>query len=271
MSDRPPIFALILTAWSIALSPSAFAAPAPDPAPAPAAVSPPKPGPIVFVAASLKPALEPIAAAWQAQTGKAPLLTYGTSDALAKDIEKGTAADLFISADGAAIEYAEKHQLLKVETRRRILSNELVLIEPAETTVSLKITRGLDLTSEIGDGKLAVCVPETCADGPYAKEALEWMGAWQGLAGKLVPKEGTDAIGMVARGEAKLGIVYATDAKAEPKVKTVDTFPSASHSPIFYTAALVTKSKNADAGLFFSYLRSQAATKLFREYGFAIR
>jgi molybdate transport system substrate-binding protein len=227
------------------------------------------PAPIVFAAASMKTALDAVAAAWKAQAGKIVSIAYASSATLAKQIEQGAPADIFISADLKWMDYLEKAKLVRAGTRQNLFGNKLVLIEPGETDVKLEIAKGFDLAGAADDGKIAVCMIDSCPAGIYAKEALESLGVFAGVEPKLAQVDNVrNALTLVSRGEAKFGIVYATDAKADPKVKLVGTFPASSHSKIVYPVALIAASANPDAALFFAYLTSQAATKIFLEQGF---
>jgi molybdate transport system substrate-binding protein len=228
-------------------------------------------GPVVFAAASMKTALDAIAEAWKTQKGKSPSISYASSAVLAKQIEQGAPADIFISADLVWMDYLDKAKLIKQGTRRSLLGNKLVLIEPADANSNLKIASGFDLAGATGDGKIAVCTIASCPGGIYAKEAFEKLGVWTSVEGKLAQADTIrNALTLVARGEARFGIVYATDAKAEPKVKVVDIFPETSHSPIVYPVAVVADSKNPDAPAFVAFLTSQAAVKILTDQGFTI-
>jgi molybdate transport system substrate-binding protein len=227
--------------------------------------------PVVFAAASTKTALDAVAAAWKADTGKAVSIAYASSAALAKQIEQGAPADIFISADLKWMDYLEKAKLIRAGTRKNLFGNKLVLIEPSDADVKLEITTGFDLAGATGDGKIAVCAIDSCPAGIYAKEALESLGAFASVEPKLAQADNVrNALNLVSRGEARFGIVYATDAKADPKVKVVGIFPAWSHSPIVYSVALIAASGNPDAALFLAYLASQAATRFFREQGFEV-
>jgi molybdate transport system substrate-binding protein len=231
----------------------------------------PAAAPVVFAAASMKTALDAVAAAWKADTGKTVSIAYASSAALAKQIEQGAPADIFISADLKWMDYLEKSKLIQAGTRRNLLGNKLVLIEPSDADVTLEIAKGFDLAGTAGDGKIAVCMIDSCPGGIYAKEALESLGVFADVEPRLAQADNVrNALNLVARDEAKFGIVYATDAKADPKVKVVGTFPESSHSPIVYPVALIAASANPNAALFLAYLTSQAATKIFLEEGFEI-
>jgi molybdate transport system substrate-binding protein len=227
--------------------------------------------PVVFAAASMKTALDAVAAAWKAQTDKTVSIAYASSAVLAKQIEQGAPADIFISADLKWMDYLEKAKLIRAGTRRNLLGNKLVLIQPGDSDVKLDIAKGFDLAGATGDGKIAVCMIDSCPGGIYAKEALESLGVFASIEPKLAQADNVrNALNLVSRGEAKFGIVYATDARADPKVKVVGTFPASSHSPIVYPVALVAASTNPDATLFLAYLTSRAATKIFTGQGFEI-
>lgn len=196
--------------------------------------------PVVFAAASLKNALDAAGADWQKDTGRRVVFSYEASSALARQLEAGAPADIFISADLDWMDWAEQHKLIRPGSRETLLGNALVLIAPADAKIDFKIAPGANLAAALGDSRLAVGEVTSVPAGKYAKEALEKLGMWQGVANKLAP--GNDvraALNFVARGEVRLGIVYATDAHAEPKVRIVDTFPASSHPPILYPAALV--------------------------------
>ena len=227
--------------------------------------------PIVFAAASMKTALDAAAAAWKADTGKTVSIAYASSAALAKQIELGAPADIFISADLKWMDYLEKAKLIGAGTRQNLFGNKLVLIEPSDADTTLEIAKNFDLAGAAGDGKIAVCMIDSCPAGLYARQALESLGVFASVEPKLAQADNVrNALTLVSRGEAKFGIVYATDARADPKVKVVGTFPASSHSPIVYPVALIASSANPDAAFFLAYLTSQAATKIFLEQGFEI-
>jgi molybdate transport system substrate-binding protein len=226
---------------------------------------------VVFAAASLKTALDAIAAAFEKETGNKLSITYASSAVLAKQIDQAAPADIFISADLQWMDYVEKANLIKPLTRRNLLGNKLVLVEQAELDTKLEIEKGFDLAGVTGDGKIAVCTIASCPAGVYAKESLESLGVFASVEPKLAQAENVRAaLALVARGEARFGIVYATDAKAEPKVRVVGTFPEQSHKPIVYPVALVATSTNPAAPKAISFLSSQAATKIFLAQGFGI-
>jgi len=224
----------------------------------------------VFAAASLKDALDENVRAYQVGTGDKIVVSYAASSALAKQIESGAPADLFISADLDWMDYLERRGLVKVDTRRNLLRNRLVLIAPADSRISVKIEPGFPLARVLGDGRLAMANPDAVPAGKYGKAALEALGVWKDVAPKVVGAENVRAaLVLVSRGEAPLGIVYRTDAAVEPKVRILAEFPENSHPPIIYPAAVTTAGRSA-AGAFLESLSKPAARAVFRKYGFQI-
>lgn len=224
---------------------------------------------VVFAAASLSTALNAIQPIFTQDKNQPIAISYASSGTLAKQIEQGAPADVFISADTKWIDYLSKKNLLAPGTRRDLLGNELVLIEPADGQTKLDIKPGFDLAALTGDGKIAVCTVASCPAGIYAKEAFTKLGVWGAVEPKLAQAANVrDALALVARGEAKFGVVYATDAKAEPKVRVVGVFPADSHSSIVYPVAVVASSKNANAAVFEAFLTSQPAVKILTKQGF---
>lgn len=220
-------------------------------------------GPTVLAAASLQESLEEAAKAWEAQGHPAPVLSFAGSSALARQVEQGAPADLFISADQEWMDYLAEKNLIQPATRTDLLTNRIVLVAPKSGTV-----RSLDT---LGSGKLALADPEAVPAGRYAKAALESLGEWQAVESKVVPAENVRAaLALVERGEAQLGIVYATDAKATDKVEVVREFPATSHPPIRYPAALLARSDNPEAKLFLVFLSSAEANRIFASHGFGI-
>jgi molybdate transport system substrate-binding protein len=225
----------------------------------------------VFAAASLKNALDEIAAAWQAETGKPTAISYAASSALAKQIEEGAPADIFFSADLAWMDYLAERTLILEDSRHSLLGNRIVLVAPADSTVEATIGANFPLAELLGDGYLAMADPEAVPAGKYGKAALEKLGVWDSVAGKVAAAENVRAaLLLVSRGEAPLGIVYRTDVAAEPGVRIVDTFPADSHPPIVYPVAAVASSTNPDRAAFLDYLRSPAARAVFEKQGFTV-
>ncbi|MHB8883482.1 MAG: molybdate ABC transporter substrate-binding protein [Methylovirgula sp.] len=230
-----------------------------------------QPGPVVFAAASMKTALDAIAKAFATATGEEAKISYASSGVLAKQIVEGAPADIFISANVKWMDYLDKAKLLRPGTRRELLSNALVLIAPADAHTEMKIAPGFPLAKALGSGKLAVCTMASCPAGIYAKQALTNLGVFKDVEPKLAQAENVrSALLLVARGEAPFGIVYATDAEAEPKVKVVGTFPESSHKEIVYPIAILARSTDPDAANFVAFLTSQAAVKILTHQGFTI-
>ncbi|HEY4136647.1 MAG TPA: molybdate ABC transporter substrate-binding protein [Alphaproteobacteria bacterium] len=226
---------------------------------------------LVFAAASMKNALDDIAKQWQAETGKSVKVSYGGSSALAKQIEQGAPADLFISADTDWMKYVADKNLIKADTRVDMLGNRIVLVAGKDDKSTLKIAPGFKLSDAVGTGKLAMANVDSVPAGKYGKAALEKLGVWDSVSGKVAQSDDVRAaLALVSRGEAPFGIVYATDAAADPGVRVVDTFPLDTHPPIIYPAAVLAGSTNADANAFLTYMRSAKAKPLFEKQGFAV-
>ncbi len=224
----------------------------------------------VFAAASLKNALDEADAAFTKATGVKVTASYAASSALARQIEQGAPADVFISADLQWMDYAAEHRLVRPETRVNLLGNRLVLIAPRDAALdTVAIGPGFDLARLAGNGRIAVADVAAVPAGKYAKAALEKLGAWAGVEAKLAQAENVRAaLAFVARGETPLGIVYATDASIEPKVKIVGAFPDGSYPPVTYPVALTADSRNPAAARYLAFLRSPAAKATFEKYGF---
>ena len=223
----------------------------------------------VFAAASMKNALDEIDAAYTAKTGVKVTVSYAASSALAKQIEQGAPADVFISADTDWMDYAIGKRTINEPTRINLLGNSIVLIAPKDAKVgNVSIGAGFDLAKLAGDGKVATGDVKSVPVGKYAKAALEKLGSWQAAEPKFAMAESVRAaLTLVARGEATLGIVYSTDAKVEPGVKVVGTFPADSHPAIIYPVAATMTAKPETAN-YLAFLRSTAAKNIFEKYGF---
>lgn len=225
---------------------------------------------VVLAAASLQESLEAAADLWASRGHTKPTLSFAASSALARQVEAGAPADLFISADEEWMDTLAAKGLIRDQTRASMLGNALVLIAPANSTVALTASRGFALSSALRGGRLAMADPEGVPAGRYAKQALESLGVWNEVAGQLAAGDNVRAaLALVAKGEAPLGIVYATDAAAEPKVRVVATFPAESHTPITYPIALLKTSRNGEAESFRSFLLSPEGQAVFRRYGFS--
>jgi molybdate transport system substrate-binding protein len=229
----------------------------------------PVPGSIlVFAAASLSDVLQAVDAAFTAATGIQVRTSFASSSVLAKQIDAGAPADVFVSADREWMDYLGQHSLLKDGSRRDLLGNQLVLIAPADSTVKLKITRGFDLLSALHGARLSMGDPDSVPAGIYGKQALTQLNVWEPVSDHLVRAENVRAaLAYVARGEAPLGIVYRTDALAEKRVRIVDTFPEDSHAPITYPVARMLQSQ-PQARRYSDFLGSEAARQIFVARGF---
>ena len=226
----------------------------------------------VFAAASLKEALDEAAAAYRRQTGVPVRVSYAASSALARQIEQGAPADVFFSADLEWMDYLQQRNRLDVATRRSLLGNRLVLIAPRASKAQVDLKRPATLLAALGDGRLAVGQTRTVPAGKYAKASLESLSLWNGVRPRLAESESVRAaLMLVARGETPLGIVYASDAKSEPDVRVVATFPEDSHPPIVYPVAALRGARAAQATRFVQWLASPAADALFTKRGFAVK
>lgn len=225
----------------------------------------------VFAAASLKTALDEVSAAWKAETGKEAANSYAASSALAKQIEEGAPADIFFSADLDWMTYLADRNLVKPGTDLQLLGNEIVLIAPADSNAELKIENGFPLAELLGDGRLAMGDVKAVPAGKYGRSALESLGVWASVESKIAQAENVRAaLKLVATGEAPLGIVYRTDAMAEPAVRIAGIFPAASHKPIVYPVAPVVTSTNSDTAEFVAFLQSARALEVFKTQGFTL-
>jgi molybdate transport system substrate-binding protein len=225
----------------------------------------------VFAAASLKNALDDTNAAFTKATGIKVVASYEASSALAKQIEQGAPADIFISADLRWMDYANEHKLIKPDTRVNLLGNKLVLITPKDSRLDhVAIGDGFDIAKLAGDGRIAVADVKAVPAGLYAKAALEKLGAWTAAEPKLAQAENVRAtLAFVARGETPVGIVYETDARIEPKVKIIGAFPDGSYPPVTYPVAATASGKAATAARYLSFLATPAAKAIFERYGFS--
>lgn len=222
----------------------------------------------VFAAASMKTALDQIGNAWKAKSGKDVVATYGSSATLAKQIEQAAPADIFISADLAWMDELAKNNLIKTESRKKLVGNTLVLVAASGSKLDPKIE---DLAATLGAEKIALGDIKSVPAGKYAKAALDSLNLWSAIEKQVVMQDNVRAaLALVARGEAKLGIVYGSDAKAESKVEVVTTFPESSHAKIIYPAAVIVASKNPDAQAFLDFLATKDAQLIFAANGFTL-
>ncbi|HEY5761206.1 MAG TPA: molybdate ABC transporter substrate-binding protein [Steroidobacter sp.] len=226
---------------------------------------------IVFAAASLTDVLQQAGPLYTKQSKVEVKFSFAASSALAKQIESGARADAFLSADQDWMNYLQERKLIKTETRSDLLGNRLVLIAPKDSKVTLKLQKGAPLLAALGpNGRLSTGDPDSVPVGKYAKAALGNLDLWSAIEPRLVRADNVRvALMYVARGEAPLGIVYATDAAAEPQVRVVDLFPESSHAPISYPMAATTTA-SAETASFLKFLRGDAARAIFTKAGFTI-
>jgi molybdate transport system substrate-binding protein len=226
---------------------------------------------VVFAAASLKTALDAVAADFEAATGNTVTISYAGSNALATQIIEGAPADIFLSAAVTWMDEVEKAGLVVEGRRVDLLGNRLVLVAHGTGAPSVEIGAGFDLKALLGDGKLAMAMVDSVPAGQYGKEALEGLGVWSAVEGSVAQSENVRAaLALVASGEAPYGVVYGSDAVAEAGVSVVGTFPTDSHKPIVYPAALLTVAADAADRAFFEALSADAADARFAGQGFAI-
>lgn len=224
----------------------------------------------VFAAASLTEALDRIAAAWEAETGKRAVMSYAGSSALARQIAEGAPADIFISASADWMDALAASGDIQPETRRDILGNSLVLIAHG-TADPVTIDETLDLAALLDGGRLSMAMVDSVPAGIYGKQALTSLGLWDEVEPLVAQSDNVRAaLAFVAQDEAPLGIVYATDAAVQDNVTVIGTFPTGSHDPITYPAALTTQSESSDAAAFLDFLGSPPAVEIWTSFGFTI-
>ena len=226
---------------------------------------------VAFAAASLKNALDEASAAYQREAESRVLISYASSSTLAKQIENGAPADVFISADLDWMDYVAERKLIQPETRAKFLGNRLVLVASANSKLSLTIAPSFPLAQALGDGRLAMADPASVPAGKYGKAALEKLGVWGSVSGRIaLAQDVRAALVLVSRGEAALGIVYQTDAAADKNVKVIGTFPESAHPPIVYPMAILAGSTNGVAPVYVQYLLSPKAESFFEKRGFTV-
>ena len=227
-----------------------------------------KPGLLVFAAASLSNVLDEQSKIWTATSGVPVKLSFAASSVLARQIEAGGKADVFISADQEWMDYLQARNLINKPTRQNLVGNRLVLIAPADSKIELRIAPGFPLAAALGSGRLSTGDPDTVPVGRYARSALISLGVWDEVQDRLVRADNVrSAMMFVARGEVPLGIVYTTDALVDSKVRVVDTFPANTHAPITYPAAALHGARS-EAATFVAFLASPAAAETWKKYGF---
>ncbi len=228
----------------------------------------------VFAAASLKNALDTVAADWQKQTGNTVVISYDSTAKLAKQIEQGAPADLFISASKKWMDTLSDESLINKDSRKDILGNTLILVG-AGKAAPVEISKDLDLKALLGDGKLSMATVDSVPAGQYGKEALESLGLWSSVEANVAQSDNVRAaLALVVTGEAPYGIVYASDAIADDesgdKVTVVGSFPTDSHSPIVYPAATLASSTKLAAQVFLDALSSDSSAAVFKAQGFTV-
>lgn len=226
----------------------------------------------IFAAASLKESLDEVALRYRGLSGRYVRITYGSSATLAKQVEAGAPAWIFISADKDWMDYVEKAGKVVPGTRTDLLSTDLVLVAPAASKAQVDLRAGTDLAKALGTGRLAVAQVDSVPAGKYGKAALTSLGMWAGVEGRLAPAENVrGALALVARGEAPLGIVYRTDALAEKNVRIVATFPANSHPPITFVMALTQLAANQPyAARFMKFTRLPEGRAAWEKHGFRV-
>jgi molybdate transport system substrate-binding protein len=229
-------------------------------------------GPLVLAAASMQEALTDAADRWAALKHPRPVLSFAASSALARQVEAGAKADLFISADEEWMDYVQAKGLLRPNTRARLAGNALVLIARKDSRVALRVGRGFPLARALGSGRLAMADPAAVPAGRYGRDALTKLGVWDSVAGKVAAAENVRAaMALVERGAAPLGIVYATDARASAQVRVVGVFPADSHAPITYPVALLKASADPQAEAFRRFLIGREGRAILARRGFTVR
>jgi len=229
-------------------------------------------GPLVLAAASLQESLTAAADAWTAQGHDRPVLSFAASSALARQIEAGAPADLFLSADEPWMDAVVAQRMVVRRTRISFLTNSLVLVAPTSSRLSLPIRKGFPIARALGDGRLAMGDPDAVPAGKYGKAALTALGVWNDVGPRVARADSVRAaLALVERGEAPLGIVYATDAAASGKVRIVGRFPASSHPPITYPIARLTAGRHPEGEAFRRFLTSRQGKAIFARYGFGAR
>lgn len=229
-------------------------------------------GPLVLAAASLQEAMNAAADGWAAKGHPRPNISFAASSALARQIEAGAPADVFVSADEPWMDEVQAKGLVRKGTRVSFLTNDLVIVAPKGKPQRIAVKPGFPLARALGNGRLAVGDPAAVPAGIYARQALTKLGVWNSVKDRLAPAENVRAaLALVGRGAAPLGIVYATDARAEPAVTVAGVFPASSHPPISYPVAVLSASRNRDAEAFRRYLISAEGKAVFRKFGFGTK
>ena len=226
----------------------------------------------IFAAASTTNAVGDIIKAYTIETGKTVVPSFASSSTLAKQIDQGAPADVYLSANPKWMDFIEGKNLVAPGTRTSLLGNRITLIQPGAGELSIEISKEMDLAGILGDDKLAMGDPDHVPAGIYGRKALESLGLWESVSPKAArAKDVRAALALVERAEAPLGIVYATDAAISKKIKVVALFPENTHPPIIYPACIIKGKAGDDARAFFEFLKGPKAAEIFKAYGFFIR
>jgi molybdate transport system substrate-binding protein len=226
---------------------------------------------VVFAAASLKNALDAVNKACAVEVGEEATISYAASSALARQIEEGAPADVFISADLDWMKYLHERNLVNPDTEVQLLGNRIVLVAPKDSAAEVKIEKGFDLAGLLSGGRLAMGEVKSVPAGKYGKEALESLGIWASVEASIAQAENVRAaLKLVATGEAAAGIVYATDAMAEPGVRVIGTLPADSHKPIVYPVAQTVASRDSNTAAWLNCIESETARPIYQEHGFVV-
>ena len=224
---------------------------------------------LVFAAASLQEVINAVATRFTSISGKQVTVSYAGSAALARQIEQGAPANVYISAAPLWMDYLQERGLIDASTRTDLLHNRLVLAAPVDSQVEIHIRPGMPLARALGNGRLAMGDPAYVPAGIYARSALRSLGVWESVEHKLARAANVRfALVFISRAEVPLGIVYHTDAIADSGVRIVDAFPADTHPPIVYPAAVVLQNDMHQSRRFIEFLRSEQASKIFRQFGF---
>jgi molybdate transport system substrate-binding protein len=228
--------------------------------------------PMVLAAASLQESLNAAADAWARKGHPRPVISFAASSALARQVEAGAPADLFLSADEEWMDYLQQRRLLRPGSRASLLTNAIVMIGPASSRSRVNLAPGFPLARALGSGRLAMADPDSVPAGKYGRDALTRLGLWAQVEGKVARAENVRAaLALVNRGAAPLGIVYATDARAEPGVRVVAVFPPGSHAPVSYPIAALAGATNPEGEGFRRFLLGGEGKAIFRRFGFGTR
>ncbi len=223
----------------------------------------------VFAAASMRESLDEVVKAFNAASKTPVRVSYAASNALAQHIARGAPAHIFISADQNWMDWLAERKKVETTSRRDLVGNGLVIVAPLKSTLQLRVERGFALSASLGRERLAMANPDSVPAGRYAKAALQSLGVWEQVERNVAASESVRAaLAFVARGEAPLGIVYRTDAMAEPRVRIVASVPESAHPPVRYPVARTHNATNGDVQAFYDFLFSSTAAAIWKKHGF---